>query len=103
MASERAKPESGDGLTIALASVVIASRDSLLLNTLYSEGLFGLTEAAEEAATFEDTNEPSKSNGWFYISFNTLIFIHFVNFLYLFFLLKLMVYSLHNQSYSDRN
>jgi hypothetical protein len=33
MASERAKPESGEGLTIVLASVVIASRDSLLLNT----------------------------------------------------------------------
>ena len=81
MASESAKPESGEGLTIVLASVVIASRDSLLLNTLYSEGLFGLTEAAEEAATFEDTNEPSKLNGWFYISFNTLSFIHFCQFL----------------------
>ena len=80
MASESAKPESGEGLTIVLASVVIASRDSLLLNTLYSEGLFGLTEAAEEAATFEDTNEPSKLNGWFYISFNTLIFLHFCQF-----------------------
>ena len=61
MASETAKPESGDGRTIFLASptAVVPSRDSLLLNTLYSEGLFGLTEAAVEADTFEVTNEPS--------------------------------------------
>ena len=46
---------------------------------LYSEGLFGLTEAAEEAAIFEDTNEPSKLNGWFYINFYTFfMFLIFV-------------------------
>ena len=50
-----ASPESGEGLTLTSAF----SRDSLLLNTLYSEGLFGLTEAAVEADTFEVTNEPS--------------------------------------------
>ena len=46
---------------------------------MYSEGLFGLTEAAEEATTFEDANEPSKLNGWFYIKFYTcFIFLIFV-------------------------
>ena len=46
---------------------------------MYSEGLFGLTEAAEEATTFEDANEPSKLNGWFYINFYTcFIFLIFV-------------------------
>ena len=63
---------------------------------MYSEGLFGLTEAAEEAATFEDTNEPSKLNGWFYIKFYTcLIFPIFVLIAF-----TLMVIDInHNQSY----
>lgn len=59
-----ATPESGDGLTMALMSKAsddeaAVARDSL--NTLYSEGLFGLTEAEAAEVTLEAANVPSRA------------------------------------------